>query len=61
MSNAESPRHRHDRRQPVAALVVPLPNHHLDSLGQLVRQTLLEYRAERVSHSSISGDAPIIL
>ena len=61
MSDAESPRHLHDRRQPVAALVVSLSNHRADSLRQLVRQTLLEYRAERVSHSSISGHASIIL
>jgi hypothetical protein len=59
MSNAKPPRHFHDRWQPVAALVVAFANHCLDPLGQLIRQALLEHRAECVSHSSISGDASI--
>src|SRR4030095_3780720 len=50
MSNAEPARHFHDRRPAVSPLIVTFLNHGFDSLRELIRQALLEYGAERVSH-----------
>ena len=49
-ADAEEARHLGDRRQPVARLLLALPDELPDAPGEVVRQTLAWDRCERMLH-----------